>query len=942
MTDSGPTTAGSIVGKLRMDRDLWVAEMAKTKQDVAELSRMSPTIRLDMDVSSALSKIEAVRAAYSTLGGGTLGPSLSGPSAGTVARVDAVAAAERRLAAATSAADSAFARAELAQMRLNELRDKGTATASRMMAAEIAATEAVKRLDAANERATLSEAALSAAQEKAAAAAVKKAAAEDAAARETVKANEANKTSVSRMGLITGAVALLLPLLGPVAAGAVGIGAAFLGMGAAGVFALVGINREMKQGTELGKAYTDGVTSMKGVLGQLSATAALNMLASFRRVVAETNDDLPFLNQQVGTFSGLLGRAGAAGVSGFLTSLRVMNPLLLTSGVYLERLALGFERWTKDGGLQTFSSYALSVLPKVTDLLGALATMVLHILEALAPLGAIGIAVLTGIADTINAIPVDVLGTLLGMVTWGAIAFKAWGFIAPMLSGIATSMGAVGAATTIATGPIGWIVAAAGALAAILAVVVTQQGSATAAMRDYTAAVQADTGAIGENVRQKVAQKLLDDGVYDLAKKLKVSTEDVTNATLGDAAAKKRVNEQLEKFNGQGQITSNIVKGLTDTMKAQADGVKGAVDQYATLQDALGKTTDATAYQKAALEAAAAAAGVSVAAYQSVDQSQDDMAFSTEKATAQMYLQNDAAGLLRQTLDLLNGKTLGAEQAQNQFDSQIANMADHTNAAGKEIDRANTLLEGNTAAAVKNRGELIALTQAAENSAQAFRDNGGSAEDTKAKLEAMKQQIIENAIAHGEDADQVQAYLDKIFKIPESIPPTKLEVDTAAAERQLDLFIANVNTRVATIQVRSTMPDLNGSASGNGRMGTGAMGTTARGMAGGGSVYGPGTAGSDTAGVYRLAHGEEVVSNVFGQADRNRAKLKQINAGVVPSTPSAPSSSRSDAGLMALLREVLARIGTGGNVIVNPSEGMSETTIGRVAADAMNSKLRAV
>ncbi|MDQ0894422.1 hypothetical protein [Agromyces ramosus] len=722
---------------------------------------------------------------------------------------------------------------------------------------------------------------------------------------ETIKANEANRTHVTRLGMITTAVAVLLPLLAPVAAGAIGIGAAFLGMGAAGVFALVGINREMDQGTELGKQYAEGVTSMKGALSQLSSTAALNMLSSFRRVVAETNDDLPFLNQQVGTFSQLLGRSGANFFTGILTSLRVLNPLMMTAAVWVEHLSVGFERWTSNGGLERFASYALGALPQVVDLLGALGTMVMHVLQALAPLGAIGMAVLTGVANAISSIPVELLGTLIGMITWGAIAFKAWGFIAPMLSGVAAAMGAVGVATTIATGPIGWIIAGVAALASIFVLATASQQGATAAMRDYTTAVQADNGAVGENVRLKAAQKLQESGVLATAKLLKVSVEDVTNATLGNSEALARVNERLDEYYGKqdaagtiSKVSAQEVDLLRDAIAGNALGIKGAVDAQAELDAATGKATVQTEYQRNALETAAAAAGVSVEAYSAVDQSQGDMASQTEKATAQMYLQNDAAGLLKQALDLLNGKQIDAAQAQNQFEQQLVNLPDYLDEATGALDTAGASLSGMSDTAVTNRGSLLGLIESSQVSAQAFRDQGLSAEETRAKMLEQRQAIIDNAVANGMNRDEVTRYVEELYKVPASLPPTQLEVNTEHAKAQVAAFIANVNSRIATIQVRATMPDLNGAVSGSGRPGV-AMGGTIPGLAGGGSggtVFGPGTAGSDTAGLFRLANREEITSNVFGQADRHRGLLKQINAGVVAPTLPAGVARGMDAG----------------------------------------------
>lgn len=881
--NEGPTTVGSIVGKMRMDRDEWIVAVAATKQDIRELEASDPNIHVDATVGEAVAKLAAVEAAQKKVSD----------------RTDSVSAAQARLSAAMRAADTAYARANIAQMRLNELRDKGVTDGARLASAELTLSEAMHRLDSANEKATASELALAAAQRTAAAAATENAAAQDNAARETVKANEANRTSVTRIGAIVTAVALLVPLLAPVGAAAIGIGSAFLGMGAAGVFALVGIKREMEDGTKAGAAYSDGVNDMKDMLDQLSRTSAVNMLGSFQRVVRHMRDDMPFLNTQIGQFSLITGRTGAGLFVGALNSLRVLNPLLLTAGLYVQSLAQGFERWTRGQGIQDFGGYALSMLPTVTDLLGKLASMVMHILEALAPLGTVGMAVLSVIADGINAIPVEILSQLIVSITWGAIAFKAWGFIAPMLATVATSMGAVGAATTIATGPIGWVVAGLSALAGIFAIVMASNSGATQAMQDYTVAVQADSGAIGENIRQKAAQKLLDSGALDAAKKLGISLSTVTDATLGNADALKELSQYTAAANGDQAALAEISKEsglqaimaakniqiLTEGISSNSTAIAGEIDRYNVLQGALLGTTSATRAQQQADEAVAAALGISTSAVADARSGQRDLKAETEKATAEMYLQGDAAGLLKQELDLLNGKTLSAADAQNRFDSTLANMGAHIDKTGKDINRATADLEGMSAAAVANRGELISSVEAAQASAQAFRDNGGSADETRQKLLDMREAIIQHAISVGEDEGQVRKLIDTIFQVPESVPPTKLEVDTANAIAQTQSFLSWVSQRVATINVRANLPDLNGDVSGSGRMGSFANGGTIPGLAGGGTggtVFGPGNAHSDTAGLFRLANGEEITSNRFGQADRNRALLKQINAGFTP------------------------------------------------------------
>lgn len=803
MSESGPTTVGSIVGKLRMDRDQWVAMMAATKADIRDLEASDPDIHVDTNAAEVTAKLGAAKAAADALGGAQ-----------------------------------------------DELGRKTRST-----------TDA------------------------------------------TIKANEANRTSVTRVGAIATAVALLLPLLTPVGAAAIGIGSAFLGMGAAGILAIIGIRNEMQAGTAVGNSYRDGLNSLKGSMNQLGQTSALAMLTSFRRVVAETRDAMPQLNTQVGQFSSLLGRSGANLFTGTINSLRVLNPLFLTAGVYIRELTEGFQAWTESGGIEEFGGYALATLPMVTEVLGKLATMVMHILEALAPLGTIGMATLVGISNVITAIPVEILSQLIVTLTWGAIAFKAWGFVAPMLASIATSMGAVGAATTIATGPIGWVVAGLAALAGIFAVVIAQNTGATQAMQDYTAAVDADTGAIGENIRMKAAQKLLDAGAIDSAKKLGISGKLVLDATLGVAGAQKELNAALEiGTNGSKRQKDQLARtglGLVDyglavqTVKQGVEGnsaaIIGELGRYRTLHDTLEETTAATRAQQAADEAAAGALGISVGALQEAQAGQEGVESATAKATAEMYIQGDAAGLLKQALDALNGKAISAAEAQNQFESQLVRMPDYIDEATGAFDEAGASLDGMSESAITNRGSLLDLIQSAQNSAQAYRDQGASSEEARQKLIDAKQAIEDQAVANGMNRDSVKAYLDQLFQIPESVPKTKIEVDTATATAQTQNFLSWVSSRVATIQVRATLPDLNGAVSGSGRPGL-AMGGTVRGLAGGGSggtVWGGGTAGSDSAGIYRLGHGEEVISNVFGQASRNRSLLKQINAGYTPAATDA-------------------------------------------------------
>ncbi|RFA10387.1 hypothetical protein B7R54_15120 [Subtercola boreus] len=853
MTTEGPTTVATIQGILDMDRSRWIAAIAATREDAQSLEQIRPTVRVDANVSEALAAIESVRAAEAGLGGNSTGIAVggSGPSAADVAATAAQTAAERRH--TDAARDSAVA--------------------------EVA-------LDAAQEASTNS--------------ALEEAAAQETVARATNRANTAHATNGSRIGNIVLAVAALLPMAVPLAAGAISIAGALGMMGAAGVLAIAGIKAQMQQGTAAGAEYTTGLGRLKSMLSTLTATGAVAMIDNFRYSVEIANASMPTLTRETAIFAGLAGHAGNQLFQGVLTSIRIMEPLLVTAGQYVDALAVKFNLWTSDGGLEKFTGYALATLPTVERVLEAVSGAVLHILEALAPMGGVGLTVLTAVSNVISLIPVDVLGALITAIVWGTVAFKAWAFIVPMIEGIKLSLASLGTTAEVSLGPIGWIIAGVTALAAVFVSVAASQQQATEMQQGYTQAVTADTGVIGDNIRAHAAKQLQDAGAFDIAQKMGISLALVTDATLGNTAAQREFNDAINQQKAPLQAMIDNSDTLTGAQWAQYDAINslsgsvysnnGAIADsikfYNQNQEAIGGATIATREQKSALEASAAAAGVSVAAYLSVLNGQTDMKLQTDKTTASMYLQNDAAGLLKQSLDLLNGKSISAAQAQNQFDSQIANMSTHVNAAGNEINRADTLIDGYTASAVKNRGELINLTSAAQANAQAFRDNGGSAEETKKKLEDMKQSIIDNAVAHGEDASQVQGFLDKIFQIPAEIPPTKLDVDTAAAQVKIDAFNAAlaiakanpvINVTMTTDQITNKVTkDQADFVPGNGSLLQ---------KASGGTVGGSGSSSVDSQ-PHLLAPGEEVVSNQQGQASRYRSILKQINAGQAPTLPS--------------------------------------------------------
>jgi hypothetical protein len=245
-----------------------------------------------------------------------------------------------------------------------------------------------------------------------------------------------------------------------------------------------------------------------------------------------------------------------------------------------------------------------------------------------------------------------------------------------------------------------------------------------------------------------------------------------------------------------------LLGGAYDLLHGKTKSATEATAEYADTTQTSLAAIDA---QSTAQSGLAGVMGTTFAALQAAEAAQHKTADAAAAATLKMQLENDAAGILKQSLDLLNGEAIDAASAQNAFDSSLANMGDHVTAQGKKIKFTTTSINDMSAASVSLRGQLIQQVQNAQRVVEA---NGGLADSTgKAREQALKlrKQIIDNAVAHGVDRKAAQAYVDTLFKVPKKIPPTKLDADTKAAEAALTALEAHLTgvarSRTAVVNV---------------------------------------------------------------------------------------------------------------------------------------------
>lgn len=899
---TGATTTGAIDGKLRFDISEFLEKIGIVKREARSLGQEHPSIDVDANTGKAQAAMAAVDAAAQAMG-------QSATTAGERVKRSAndVSAAQAKVAAANQAADVAYEKARIAQLRLSEAQESGRAKASAMAAAELAASEALGRLEKANMRATAAEVALGEAQQDAANAALKQAAAEEVAAKSNDRVADSAGRANARTQLIIAAVVGLTAVAAPLTGALVGIAGGLAGLGAAGVLGIIGAVQAVKQGTQAGQEWSDGLKTLKADMSALAATAATGMLSSFQRAVALINQAMPQLNNEVAGFTRVLGTAGVSAMQGAITALHVLNPLFMQGAGVVQDMASGFESWASNGGLQKFATYAQSVLPQVIGTIGDLASAILHIAEATAPIGTAVLGALDGLANAINAIPVPVLTAMAGAAIAGYTAFMLFKGVTGVINSVKAAADTLGLSMkgmALAGGAVGIALTA---LILVFAAVSQAQAEANARAQAYTDTLDKTTGATTQASRKMAADALnakqgflmWQTSAYDAAAVIGISAKTMTDAYMGVPSAVRQVTEAMQKGYDQGKLNGVQLDVLQNTLKQGGDMAASAADSFRNNAAAMD-------------EAGTAAGGTALTAQGAAD------AFLKEASAA-----DDAMSKLNGLVDAtnrLNGINQSAEETNARWQKSLAGIAedaqkqrDAFEQAHGSLDGFSLSLEANTASGSANRAMLSGTAADAQAATKAQRDADVATMGAKdatdkyaATLSAQRQAFIDSAVAAGYNASEVQGLADEVFKLPTE-KELRILANTSAAQGVIDSFINHNSGRTVTIHVATDGSQYEQVAGQLGRSISNAYGSTVSipGAAYGasGTVLGNGSALSDTAGLYRLANGEEVVSNIVGQAGRNRSLLKAINrnepvanvariaagmAGMQPSVQPAP------------------------------------------------------
>lgn len=381
-----------------------------------------------------------------------------------------------------------------------------------------------------------------------------------------------------------------------------------------------------------------------------------------------------------------------------------------------------------------------------------------------------------------------------------------------------------------------------------------KNADAAAAVAEFTKAVEADTGALGENTRAAIENQLQSNGMLEAATKMGISSEALTDAMMGSSTAVEYVNRKMDEYQSANAAVSNRNTGLVAEVSQIRDGMgdmAGQIGQaqaaYADYQREAGGATDATVtattavtdgklayedYTKAingSYNAQLKLAGSERAAEAAIDEGAERIKEWTAELTKKYEeeIKADAAA---------KGRKISDEEAGKQAEKRAKKEVDAAISSGKALDI-------NTDAGRRNEEALHAIADttlaAMEGMTDLEKANGTAAE----RADRGRQEFIKLAKQFGIGKKEAEALADKMGLLKSK------EID----------FRVNVKWTGTQARLSSTGPTL---------------------KAGGGAIRGPGTGTSDDVPI--LASNGEWVIKERSARYYGPAVMDAINQGRIP------------------------------------------------------------
>ncbi|MFF8610796.1 hypothetical protein ACF06X_33360 [Streptomyces sp. NPDC015346] len=661
----------------------------------------------------------------------------------------------------------------------------------------------------------------------------------------------------------------LLPIAAATVPIAAGLGAAGV---AAGVFAIA-IAGQIKALTEAAEAQTTydeavrehGRTSPEAAKAELEQVRILKEMPAATRQAAAgwdvltdhyedwsnalAGDTMPVANKSMAIFSGLLDKTtplakgasreasrfmtiigGAVNTGAFdefmddFTTFAVETLARANAGVI--RLARGLDSGEIGGNLREFLAYARENGPAVADTLSELFTMLLKLVAAGSEAGVTMLTVVNAFAQLVNAIPTDVLATLLQV----AFAFKAI-----QLAGLA--MGALGPVMGVMATNTSRFTRAArfGGVASAMAGVtqqLTAMQKASVVLAVLTVAVMAIDQLAEEAKGAPPDVDKLTTSLKNLGKAGKFTGElqrtfgdmkgfvrslrELEGATKGMEKAKeilsftglggmdKLTRKVDELVNGDKSISAleEDFKGLDEAMASLATSGHAdlAADQYKQFESAL-KAAGYSTKDIAAIfpEYQASVAGLK-AEQDLAAQSMGVFGAQAQATQAKLDGQKASADGLRASIQALNDTNRAALGGQIAFEQAIDDTAEAATKNAGALTMTGGRLDLNSQKARDAASALQDLGTKTDEAASAARESGASWESVNGIYQRGREQFMAAAAAMGLTSGQAEILRQQMLQIPDA-KKLKVEMDREDALAGLDQVIAKIEATPGTKSV---------------------------------------------------------------------------------------------------------------------------------------------
>lgn len=296
-----------------------------------------------------------------------------------------------------------------------------------------------------------------------------------------------------------------------------------------------------------------------------------------------------------------------------------------------------------------------------------------------------------------------------------------------------------------------------GAAVIALSVFMINKKKATQATEEFTSAIKADSGAMGENTRQAIANDLEKRGLLRTAQRLGIDLKTMTDAVIGNKDAMSAVTDattaysaKLKTMRDNGQLTWEewsradlTLNQFKATINDQNGSLAASVEAYKRVTAASAGTTTETKNLTAAQVAAAAKAGDHTSAEQKLIDTMRD-AQKTSKD-------------LKDAFDELAGGNIAAAKAAI---AQRAALKD----AGDASDHRRGLTDKETSA-------LISLAENNQDVIASMKETNATGDQLIAKQQEMTKAFIKTAVGMGatkQEATDLARSFGLFMKVAES------------------------------------------------------------------------------------------------------------------------------------------------------------------------------